>query len=197
MSTRCLSIPSDVNEPFEDFAQRVSAHITSLGDVQIIDFDLSRKNSVRAGSGFSAQVLYNDNGGASYDVFFAYGTAEEVDDLINAQFVGQIYPRARFVQTLYTGNERRLSLGVMVIVATTPTESQIGRQSVLWGHTPDFVGVAVGDTKGIAIIDRDNNDQLAVDAQNRGGIPSEANERTVLVWRDPSSNMWYFYPACY
>lgn len=197
MAVRFRTIDPIVNEPFSDFAARISATFIGLGEIQLLDFDISRVRSSRAGSGFRATLMYDDVGGTFYTVYNAVGEPEAAQEALNAQFVDNIYSRARFLRTLFTGDTRRLAIGLVAVCAALPYESQIGRQATILAQLPDELIIVPGATGGLSPQDRNYDLYGAIEAENRGTINAQAGRLAQVVWRDPSSSMWYFYPACY
>lgn len=196
MATRFASLSPRVNEPFSDFAGRVGGTLGALGNIQLMGFDISRGNSSREGSGYAARIMYRDDGGTPYQIFYAEGTPEEASSDINAQMKDQIFPRARFVRVMDTGDQRRLHVGMLVVVAALPFESQEGRQAVMLGWGPRFQKLGFLEVGGMTLIDRNSKPYFAVQAQNRSPLESFAANENQLVWRDPARNLWFYYQPC-
>ncbi|NEN87932.1 MAG: hypothetical protein F6K48_03020 [Okeania sp. SIO3H1] len=196
MATRLRTIPPIVNESFLDFSGRVADFISNLDEIQLYSFEVSRVESSRGGNGYQATIMYNDLGGTYYNVHYAEGTPQEAEERYNEALKFDVLSRVRFLKVLDTGNQRRLSIGLISISAALPYESQVGRQATLMAKGPDVETTPPGGSIGMAVEDRNENIHANLMAINAGPIDARRNQTPFLAWRDPSSPEWYFYPLC-
>lgn len=200
MLTKFLTIQPTLTGTWGNFSNILQANLQALGPISIASFEVTRRESSRYGMGFGATVMYRQTtefAGTTYSVISAEGSPAEAEASINTQLAVGQSRRARFVRTLYTGNQRTLNVGIVVVVdnlAEEPMErySQSAAFILRAAQT-----IPANSSATVDVVNKNMDVIKQIIVYNPTPNPVTESEAPCLAFKDPSTGRWYHYPSCY